>query len=451
MVLDINAFLVERGGDPDFIRESQRRRHADVGLVDKVIELQARWRAARHALDQLNAKLNATSKEIGGLMKAGKKDEATELRTKGIPAIKAEMARAEEECNAVEKERDATLNLIGNIVHSSVVVSADESDNEIARKVGSFARPQVAKLREHFELMELIGGTDLPRGAKVSGDRGYFLTGIGAQLNIALIKYGIDFMSARGSTAVQTPYFMAPDLMGKTAQLEDFDEQLYHVTTGSGGAGDKYLIATSEQPISCMHAGEWLQTAQLPIKYVGFSTCFRKESGSGGRDVRGIFRVHQFDKIEQFAITSPETSWDMHEEMTRNSEEFLQSLGLSYRVVVIASGALNNAASKKYDIEAWFPAYNDCRELVSASNCTDYQSRSLEIRYGNKVKGETTKVYAHMLNATLCATTRAICCILENHQTDTGINVPIPLRKYLDMDFIPFKTTASAGPASSSS
>jgi seryl-tRNA synthetase len=254
-------------------------------------------------------------------------------------------------------------------------------------------------------------------------------------------------MISRGATPVQTPYFMTPDLMSKTAQLEDFDEQLYHVS----GGGEKYLIATSEQPISCMHAGEWLQPAALPIKYVGISTCFRKESGSGGRDVRGIFRVHQFDKIEQFSITSPETSWAMHEEMTKNAEEFLKSLGLSYRVVVIASGALNNAASKKYDIEAWFPAYNDCRELVSSSNCTDYQSRSLEIRYGNKVKGETTKVYAHMLNATLCATTRAICCILETHQTDLGINVPIPLRKYMGMDFIPFlKSVPSTAAASSS-
>lgn len=448
MVLDIKLILAE----PELVRESQRRRFASVELVDEVLGLHEQWRQAQHASEQANGQLKALSKQIGDLMKSKQTEAANALKNTEIPAVKAEIDRLKAAAAAAQKTRDERLNLIGNLVHDSVVVSNDESDNEIVRKVGSFRRPDVKNLREHFDLMDLIGATDMPRGAKVSGDRGYFLTGIGAQLNMALIKYAQDFMVRRGSTLIQTPYFMNPALMGKTAQLEDFDEQLYKVS----GGGDKYLIATAEQPISCMHADEWLQPTSLPIRYVGYSACFRKESGSGGRDVRGIFRVHQFDKVEQFTITSPEESWAMHEQMTQNAEEFLQSLGLSYRVVVIASGALNNAAAKKYDIEAWFPAFNDCRELVSSSNCTDYQSRSLEIRYGMKKKDETTKSYCHMLNATLCATTRAICCILENHQTDTGIVVPLPLRPYLGLDFIPFKTqtassSSSSGAASSSS
>jgi len=192
---------------------------------------------------------------------------------------------------------------------------------------------------------------------------------------------------------------------------------------------------------------EWMEAKQLPIRYGGFSTNFRKEAGSHGKDAWGIFRVHQFDKIEQFCITSPDddASWKMHEEMLKNSEEFFQSLGIPYRVVVIVSGALNNAASKKYDLEGWFPASSNkdvpaqFRELVSCSNCTDYQSRAMEIRYGSKKQGAREKKYVHMLNSTLCATTRAICAILENYQTDDGVAVPPVLRPYMGgKEFIPF-------------
>lgn len=228
--------------------------------------------------------------------------------------------------------------------------------------------------------------------------------------------------------------------MAKCAQLEDFDEQLYKVS----GDGDKYLIATSEQPLCVYHADEWVEERELPKTYAGISTNFRKEAGSHGRDQLGIFRVHQFDKIEQFCVTSPDDniSYEMLETMINNAEEFYKSIGLTYQVISIVSGAMNDAASKKYDLEAWFPAASDgkgeYRELVSASNCTDYQSRKLETRCGIKKMGDTNKRYVHMLNSTLCATTRVICCILETFQIDNGITVPEVLRPFVGMDFIPF-------------
>jgi seryl-tRNA synthetase len=261
-----------------------------------------------------------------------------------------------------------------------------------------------------------LAGYDAERGVKVAGHRGYFLTDIGVDLILGLIQYGLNFLKQRGYKKLMTPYFMNKDAMAKTAQLSQFDEELYKVT---GDAGDeKYLIATSEQPISAFHSGEWIPETSLPLKYAGFSSCFRKEAGAHGKDTWGIFRVHQFEKVEQFVLCEPEHSWQMLEDMIKYSEEFYQSLGLSYRVVSIVSGALNNAAAKKYDLEAWFPFQGEFKELVSCSNCTDYQSRNLEIRCGMKKMGEREKKYVHCLNSTLTAAERTLCCILENWQTE---------------------------------
>jgi len=261
------------------------------------------------------------------------------------------------------------------------------------------------------------------------------LKGKGVELNLALINYATQFIISKGYTPLQTPYFMKKTIMAECAQLSQFDEELYKVQ----GSEEYYLIATSEQPLCAFHRGEWLDPTSLPLRYAGLSTCFRKEAGAHGKDTWGIFRVHQFDKVEQFVITSPENSWQEHERMLEISKEFFQSLGIPYRVVTIVSGELNNAAAKKYDLEGWFPAYGEYRELVSCSNCTDYQARRLEIRYGNKKTGEREKKYVHMLNSTLCACTRAICAILENYQTDDGVRIPEPLRPFMGgKDLIPF-------------
>jgi seryl-tRNA synthetase len=232
---------------------------------------------------------------------------------------------------------------------------------------------------------------------------------------------------------------MRKEVMAQTAQLSDFDDQLYKV---EGSSEPYYLIATAEQPISAMYQDEWFEDNKkdLPIKFAGVSPCFRKEAGAAGKDNWGIFRVHQFEKVEQFCITTPEESWKTHEEMIQVSEEFYQSLNLPYRVINIVSGALNDAAAKKYDLEAWFPGYGAFRELVSCSNCTDYQSRSLKIHFRTEKSKQKdgTAEYVHMLNGTLCATERTLCCILENYQTEEGLKVPEPLQQFVGTDFIPY-------------
>lgn len=268
---------------------------------------------------------------------------------------------------------------------------------------------------------------DPERGSKIAGHRGYFLKNFGVLLNQALINYAINFLIQRGYTVVQPPYFIRKDYMEKTWEIGDFEANLYEVENN-----EAYLIATSEQPISAMHADEWLKVKELPIMYCGYSSWFRKEAGSAGKDLWGIFRVHQFDKIEQFVICEPEKSWEMHELMIKHAEEFTQSLGIPYRVVNIVGGSLNNAAAKKYDLEGWFPGYDNYRELVSCSNCTDYQSRAMNTKFGTKKKGEAAdKNLVHMLNATLCATGRVMWVILENYQTPEGVKIPEALQPYL--------------------
>merc|ERR1719356_709088 len=233
----------------------------------------------------------------------------------------------------------------------------------------------------------MIGAVAFEEGREVAGARGYFLRGPGVLLNQALINYGLAFLSMRGYEALQPPFFMKKDLMAKTAELADYDDVLYKVLEDKEHPElDKYLIATSEQPISAFHRGQTIDKTRFPLRYVGYSSCFRREAGSSGRDIRGIFRVHQFEKIEQFTLVDPDKSWEEHDAMIKLSEEFYQSLGLPYHVVAIVSGELNNAAAKKYDLEAWFPGQEDgkgnYRELVSCSNCTDYQARAMGTKYG---------------------------------------------------------------------
>jgi seryl-tRNA synthetase len=438
MVLDINLFRKEKGGDPDLIRESQRRRFKPVEIVDEIIALDEEWRKLQFQVDEVKKAQRNLSKEIGALYKAKKAEEGDALKPK-MAQLKKEEEEAEEKCKAVKELLDKKLNLVGNLVHESVPVSKDEANNGLVTEWGEFKFKEDAR-RHHHELLSMIDGYEPERGVKVAGHRAYFLKGVGVRLNQALIAYGTDFLMKRGYTALSTPLFMNKEIMARTAQLEEFDEALYTVI-GEGGE-QKYLIATSEQPISAFHAEEWLEPKDLPIRYAGTSSCFRKEAGAHGKDTWGIFRVHQFDKIEQFCLTEPEKSWEEHENMVKTAEAFYQSLELPYHVVAIVSGELNNAAAKKLDLEAWFPAFGEFRELVSASNCTDYQSRSLEVRCGSRKQGGDKK-YVHMLNATLCATTRTICCILENYQTPEGVAVPKVLQPYLGgMDFIPFTKEA---------
>ncbi|KAL8739277.1 MAG: hypothetical protein Q9181_000007 [Wetmoreana brouardii] len=437
-MLDVVDFIQERGGDPKRIRESQRRRYAPEEAVDEVIALYEDHRKTKYEAQQVGSKINTTQKDIGQKKKA--KEDASEL-LKIKSGLEDEKKRIEE-C-VVEKEAalQRKIKTIGNYVHDSVPVSNNEDNNG---RIRTWA-PEGAQLKQqdclsHHEVLTRLDGYDPERGVKIVGHRGYCLTGYGLFLNLALVNYGLEFLWRKNYKPNQPPHFMLREYMAKTAQLEQFDEELYKVTDDGEKQTDKYLIATSEQPLSALHDGEWLQDKDLPIRYAGYSTCYRKEAGAHGKDAWGIFRVHQFEKIEQFLITKPEASWQAFDDMIALSEEFYQSLGLPYQIVAIVSGALNNAAAKKYDLEAWFPFQGEYKELVSCSNCTDYQSRELDIRYGTKTAIDVKKKYVHALNATLCATERALCCVLENYQTETGLRVPEVLRKYIPgaPEFIPY-------------
>lgn len=418
----------------DLLRASQLKRYGDdQSLVDRAVAWYKFWVENKNRLDNLRRDKNDMNKLIG---QKKKKKENADIEVAQSKALTSEITVMEKVVSHLESSMKKEVHKIGNIIHESVPVSNDEENNIV---VGTFEADKhfgVSELKYHHQLLYMIGGFEPERGVKVAGHRGYFLTNVAVSLAQGLTAYAMDFLQTHSYRKVIPPYFMNKEAMSKVAELDDYDDQLYHVSTASSKMGenedtDKYLIATSEQPLCAFHVNEILNPKELPIKYAGFSTCFRKEAGKHGKDTWGIFRVHQFDKIEQFVLCEPEQSWEIHEEMRALSEKFLQSLGLSYRVVNIVSGELNNAASKKYDIEAFFPAYKEHKELVSCSNCLDYQSRGLGIRYGKAQ-------YVHMLNATLCAVTRTICCILENYQQVDGVKVPEVLVKYVGADFMPF-------------
>lgn len=429
-MLDINLFREE--GGPALIKESQRRRYASVELVDEVIAADVAWRGCQHQLEQLRKEYNQITKVIG--LKKRAKEEAAEETAKS-KALAEDIKAKEAEVDEARTGVDARLLSIGNLVHDSVPVHDDEAHNAVTRTWGT------RREKQRFNHVDLVGLTeiaDLERGASTAGGRGYYLKGDGVLLNQALINFGLKFLRERSFRALQTPFFMRKEVMAECAQLAQFDEELYKVV---GDGDDKYLIATSEQPLCTYHRGDWLDPKELPLRYAGYSTCFRKEAGSHGRDTLGIFRVHQFEKVEQFCLTAPDgdDSWRMHEEMLLNSQDFYEALEIPYRVVSIVSGALNDAAAKKYDLEGWFPASETYRELVSCSNCTDFQARRLEIRFGYKKNLDKTKKYAHLLNSTLTATERTLCCILENYQTDDGVLIPKVLQPFMGgIEKIPF-------------
>ncbi|XP_003962930.1 serine--tRNA ligase, cytoplasmic [Takifugu rubripes] len=460
MVLDLDLFRTDKGGDPEIVRECQRKRFKDVTLVDKLVAADTEWRKCRFTADNLNKVKNLCSKSIGEKMKKKEpvgEDETLPEEAQDLESVTAEtlatltvaqikkvrllvdeaIGKTDSERVTLEEERFEHLREIGNLLHPSVPISNDEdADNKVERTWGDCA---ARKKYSHVDLVVMIDGFDGEKGAIVAGSRGYFLKGPLVFLEQALINYALRILHSKSYSMLYTPFFMRKEVMQEVAQLSQFDEELYKVIgKGSEKSDDssideKYLIATSEQPIAAFLRDEWLKPEDLPIRYAGFSTCFRQEVGSHGRDTRGIFRVHQFEKIEQFVYASPHDgkSWQMFDEMIGTAEEFYQSLGIPYRIVNIVSGALNHAASKKLDLEAWFPGSGAFRELVSCSNCTDYQARRLRIRYGQTKKMMDKAEFVHMLNATMCATTRVMCAILENYQTEEGIVIPEKLRDFM--------------------
>lgn len=434
--------------EPERVKESERRRFRKPELIDEIIALDGDWKKAQFQTEQKAAERGKVLDQIKA-RKIKNKSDACEDLNQDKCRVEEEIVKLKEKSDALLAERDLKVGKVGNLVHESVVVSQDEEkDNEVVAKWGiprSFTgiKYQTNGFRPHFELLEMIGAVDFDAGREVAGSRGYFLSGPGVLLNQALINYGIAFMSMRGYTPLQPPFFMKKELMGKTAELADYDDVLYKVIEDKEHPElDKYLIATSEQPICAYNMNKNIDQKDFPLRYVGISSCFRREAGSSGRDIRGTFRVHQFEKIEQFVLVDPDESWNEQEKMITMAQEFYQSLNIPYRTVNIVSGELNNAAAKKYDLEGWFPGdaegKGQYRELVSCSNCLDYQARSMNTKFGFK----PTDPFCHMLNSTLCATERFMCCIVENYQEADGVRVPRALVPFmLGKEFFPFVKT----------
>ncbi|MGD1839253.1 MAG: serine--tRNA ligase [Nitrososphaeraceae archaeon] len=310
-----------------------------------------------------------------------------------------------------------------NLLHDSVPSGTSEAENIMIRKYGEIDKIKFPP-KDHVDIGTNLDLIELERAAKISGARFYFLKNELVRLNLALINFAFDHLSNKGYNLLQTPYMIRKEAMEGAVILEDFNNVIYKIKDE-----DLYMVGTSEHAMASMHMNEILEGRQLPIRYAGFSPCFRREAGAHGKDMKGIFRVHHFDKVEQFVYSRPEDSWKEHERMLEISEEFYQKLGIPYRVMLLCSSDTGIISSKTYDIEAWLPAQKKFREIVSCSNCTDYQARRLKIRYRDKTN-ENTKL-VHTLNSTLVAIQRTLVAIMENYQTRNGIEIPDALQNYI--------------------
>jgi seryl-tRNA synthetase len=324
--------------------------------------------------------------------------------------------------------------LLPNLLHETVPFGKDEHDNVQIKEWGQTPKFGFS-VKNHIDLAVNLDIVDVERAGKVAGSRFFYLKGRGVLLDMALMSFAMEEMMHKGYLPVEPPYLMRREPYEGVTSLSDFGEVLYKIENE-----DLYLIATSEHPMAAMYTNEVFKEEDLPLKLAGASACFRKEAGAHGKDTRGIFRTHQFNKIEQFIFCNPEQSWKLHEELLQNAESLVQKLGLPYRVVNVCTGDIGTVAAKKYDIEAWMPAQEGYREIISCSNCTDYQARRLNIRYREK-EGAPTKGVVHTLNSTAIATGRTMVAILENFQQEDGsVVVPQSLRKYMsDIEKIDLK------------
>jgi len=419
-MLDIKLFRE----NPDIIRKSEKKRFRDTENVEKVIEYDTYWRNGLKKLNELRAERNKLSKSFNEARKQGK----NELKILQIKAkeVSGEIVQLEPKIAEFIEKRDEYRYKIGNIINEDVPVSENEKDNLLISEEGLIPSFNFAP-SNHVDLIEGIDGAEFKKAAEISGSRFYYLKADMVYLNMALLKFAVDILSEKGYIPFQTPFFIKHDVIKETAELADFEETLYKID-----GEDLFLIATSEQTLAALHRGEIIDEKTLPRKYCGISSCFRKEAGSHGRDTLGIFRVHQFEKIEQFIFCSEEDSNDMHQNLLENAEIIYKKLGIPYRIVSIVSSELNDNASKKYDLEGWFPGSNTYRELVSCTNCKDYQARKLNTRYGIPGDSDSLKM-CHTLNSTAIATERTICCILENYQQEDGtILIPDVLIPYMN-------------------
>ncbi len=402
--------------DPEAVKRSQRARGNDEAVVDEALAADATRRAALGEFETLRAEQN----EFGKRVKAASKDEKPAL-IQQAQQLAASVKAADARAKAAEAEFDAISLRIENLVIDGVPAGGEENFVTL-REVGEQPTFDFAP-RDHLELGEMLGAIDMERGAKVSGARFYFLRGVGARLELALMNMALDRALQHGFTPLITPTLVKPEIMQGTGFLGEHADEVYHLP-----AQDLYLTGTSEVALAGYHSDEIIDVSAGPIRYAGWSTCYRSEAGSHGKDTRGILRVHQFNKLEMFVYADPAEAEAEHDRLVGWQEEILQALGLHYRVIDVAAGDLGSSAARKFDIEAWVPTQDAYRELTSTSNCTTYQSRRLSTRYRTE-SGKTAAVAT--LNGTL-ATTRWIVAILETHQqADGSVIVPEALRPYL--------------------
>lgn len=416
-MLDIQLFRK----NPEVIFDSEKKRFKDTETAEKVIEYDNLWREGEKRLNFLRSEKNRLSKSFKQAKADGTIDEVISQSKSVANEIKELSPKIEE----YMKLREDNRYKVGNIIDEDVPISDTEDDNVIVKTYGEIPEFDFEPLN-HVDLIEKIDGADLQTAASVSGARFYYLKRDILHLNLALIRFALSELEAKDYIPLQTPFFVKGEVAAETSELGEFEETLYKVENE-----DLYLIATAEQTLAAIHRNEIIAPEELPIKYCALSTCFRKEAGSHGKDTLGIFRVHQFEKIEQFVYTTPEQSKEAHKQLLEVTEELYQKLGLTYRIVAIVSSALNDNAAIKYDLEAWFPGSNTYRELVSCTNCKDYQARKTNTRYGKAGSGDAQIL--HTLNSTAIATERTICCLLENYQQEDGsIKVPEVLVPYMN-------------------
>jgi seryl-tRNA synthetase len=406
--------------DPDGVRAALRRRGED-GVVDRFLERDERRRTLLVRVESARAERNAAAKAIAEARKAGR-DAGDEIARQG--ALKADLAEAEAELARVQEALQELLAAIPNLPHPSAPAGAAEEDAETVAVWGekpAFAFPP----KDHVELAgpEGLGLIDTEAGARVSGSRFHYLLGDLARLELALVQWGMAKLVSKGFVPVVPPVLVRREAMFGTGFFPEAEEQVYAVPRD-----ELFLAGTAEVPLASLHMGRTLSEDDLPLRYVGFSSCFRREAGAAGKDTRGIFRVHQFDKLEMFSYCHPERSWDEHDMLLEIEEEIARELGFHYRVVNIAAGDLGASAAKKYDIEVWLPGQERYRELTSCSNCTDYQARRLNVRY----RGSAGRLeFVHMLNGTALTSSRTLLALIEYGQTaDGSIAVPAPLHPY---------------------
>jgi seryl-tRNA synthetase len=408
--------------NPQLVQQMLDRRNMADFQLDRLVGLDKRRRELIIETQALRQKKNTLSEAIATKKKT-KQEVSSELAS--MKEVSSSLALSEQAMTQIENEFNQLFATLPNLLHNSVPTGKDESENMVVRETGK-ARSFDFPTKDHVDIALGLDLVDIERAAKVSGARFYFLKNELMRMNHALVQFGLDFLSGHGYTPIQPPYMIRMAPMAGAVILGDFQDVIYKID-----GEDLYLIGTSEHAIASMHMDEILEGRKLPIKYAGFSPCFRKEAGAHGKDMKGIFRVHQFEKVEQFVFCRPEDSWKMHEQMLALSEDFLGKLDIPFRVVLLSSGDTGKISAKTYDVEAWMAGQNAYREIISCSNCVDYQARRLAIRYRDKTNEETRLV--HTLNGTLVATERTLVAILEHYQTrDGGVRIPDALQKYMN-------------------